>query len=92
MFFNYYSLVSVTNSLRPYAEALAAKAEAAAVAASVDVGPVDAATLASFAETAGKPIECQAAVAWAPTRAEWPPSARACFSRTLTWHGGGTSC
>ena len=66
MFFNYYSLVSVTNSLRPYAEALAAKAEAAAVAASVDVGPVDAATLASFAETAGKPIECQAAVAWAP--------------------------
>jgi S-formylglutathione hydrolase FrmB len=45
-----------------HAKALAAKA--AADAANVEVTPVDAATLAAFAASAGKPIECQAAVAW----------------------------
>ena len=52
--------------VRFHAEALARKAAADASGASAPKAAVDAATLASFAETAGKPIECSAAVAWGP--------------------------
>lgn len=48
-----------------HAKAMATKAEA--LAGQVDV-TVDPAVLASFSETAGKPIECQAAVAWGPNK------------------------
>ena len=50
--------------VRFHADALARKAASDAEAASKSAA--DAATLASFAETAGKPIECSAAVAWGP--------------------------
>ena len=50
--------------VRFHAKALAAKAAADALTAKVPA--VDAATLAAFAETAGKPIQCNAAVAWGP--------------------------
>jgi S-(hydroxymethyl)glutathione dehydrogenase/alcohol dehydrogenase len=53
--------------VRFHAEALARKAAAdASEGPSAPISAVDAATLASFAKTAGKPIQCSAAVAWGP--------------------------
>ena len=50
--------------VRFHADALARKA--ASLGETSDAPVADAATLASFAETRGKPIECSAAVAWGP--------------------------